>query len=86
MRIKASTKTEVWASGVVSEVLSIDRLAATINDFISMLLQETGTGKNRSPFVGKVRLVSHQHDDDVTSPFCSYIIDPLSSLLEGVYI
>lgn len=52
--------------------------------------QPTGTGagggKNRSPFVGEVRLISHQHDDDITSPLCSHIIDPFCSLLEGVHV
>lgn len=47
---------------------------------------DTGAGKNRSPFVCEVRLISHQHDDDITSPLCSHIIDPFCSLLEGVYV
>lgn len=45
-----------------------------------------GGGKNRSPFVREVCLISHQHDDDITSPLCSHIIDPFRSLLEGVHI
>ena len=38
------------------------------------------------PLVGQVRLVAHQHDDDVTAPLCPDVIDPLRGLLEGVEI
>lgn len=43
-----------------------------------------GRGRNRSPFVCEVRLVSHQHDDDITSPLCSHVVNPFCGLLEGV--
>ena len=36
------------------------------------------------PFVGQVCLVSDQHDDDITSPLGSDIINPLGGLLERV--
>lgn len=74
------------------EEVRIDRPAATINDFISMLLKEGAhlqrqeEGKNRLPFVGKVRLISHQHDNDITSPLRSHIVNPFCGLLEGVDI
>ena len=36
------------------------------------------------PFVGQVRLVSDQHDDDVGAPLCPDIINPLAGLVEAV--
>lgn len=97
--IRALTSTKgrdnlLWpidASGRTEE-LAIDKPAATINDFISFALNreltytEAGGGRNRLPFVCKVCLVSHQHDNDITSSLRSHIINPFCSLLEGVYI
>lgn len=38
------------------------------------------------PLVGQVRLVAHQHDDNIAAPLCPDIVDPLRGLLEGVEI
>lgn len=37
-----------------------------------------------TPFVGKVRLVPDQHDDDVASSLRPDVVDPFGGLLEGV--
>lgn len=47
---------------------------------------EAGGGRNRLPFVCKICLVPHQHDDDITSPLRSHIVNPFCGLLEGVDI
>lgn len=38
------------------------------------------------PLVSQIRLVAHQHDDDVAAPLCPDIINPLRGLLEGVEV
>lgn len=45
-----------------------------------------GTRTDELPFVCKVCFISHQHDNDVTSPLCSHVVDPFRGLLEGVNI
>lgn len=38
------------------------------------------------PLVSQVRLVAHQHDDNVAAPLRPDVIDPLRGLLEGVEV
>lgn len=38
------------------------------------------------PLVSQVRLVAHQHDDDIAAPLRPDIINPLRGLLEGVEV
>lgn len=47
---------------------------------------QEGTRTDQLPFVCKVCFISHQHDNDVTSPLCSHVVYPFCGLLEGVNI
>lgn len=38
------------------------------------------------PLVCQISFVPHQHDDDVASPLCPNIINPLGGLLEGIQV
>lgn len=58
--------------------------AALIKGYAVKNKTKTAEQIDNQPFVCKVCLVSHQHDDDITSPLCSDIINPLCSLLERV--
>ena len=41
---------------------------------------------NLVPFISQIGFVPNKHDDDITSPLCSDIINPLWGLLEWIQI
>lgn len=50
--------------------------------------QEAGLVCNTqyTPLICQVCFVAYEHDDDITSPLCSHVLDPFGRLLEGIHI